>query len=90
MSFTPALIREGMVREVTRKVNGLRKEAGLSIEDRIDLKIWSEDDEVKLMVEEYSDQLTLAVLANSLTFEKADVDHSAEFRTSEKDIWIGF
>ena len=42
------------------------------------------------MVEEYSDQLTLAVLANSLTFEKADVDHSAEFRTSEKDIWIGF
>ena len=51
---------------------------------------WSEDDEVKLMVEEYSDQLTLAVLANSLTFEKADVDHSAEFRTSEKDIWIGF
>jgi isoleucyl-tRNA synthetase len=88
--LTPALIREGMVREVTRKVNGLRKEAGLSIEDRIDLKIWSEDDEVKLMVEEYSDQLTLAVLANSLTFEKADVDHSAEFRTSEKDIWIGF
>lgn len=88
--LTPELLREGMVREVTRKVNGLRKEVKLSIVDRINLQIWSADEEVKLMVEEHGDQLAGSVLARSVVFEKGEAKHSVEFRTAEKDIWIGF
>ncbi len=88
--LTPELIREGMVREVTRKVNSLRKEVGLTIEDRIDLKLWSLDDEVEKMVDEFGDALKLGTLAASVSFEKVDVKHSTELRVMEKDIWMGF
>jgi isoleucyl-tRNA synthetase len=88
--LTPELIREGMVREVTRKVNGLRKESGLTIEDRINLQIWSADTEVEKMVDEFGDALELGTLAALVEFKQGDAKHSVEFRVMEKDIWIGF
>ncbi|MCR4311845.1 MAG: isoleucine--tRNA ligase, partial [Candidatus Uhrbacteria bacterium] len=47
LTLTPELVREGMAREVIRRVNGLRKEVGLTIQDHIDLRMFSEDAEVK-------------------------------------------
>ncbi|HIA03347.1 MAG TPA: hypothetical protein EYN66_15805 [Myxococcales bacterium] len=61
LELTPALLREGMVREVSRKVNALRKKAGLSIEDRIDLKMWSAEAEVKKMFEEHEEAFVIRV-----------------------------
>jgi len=91
LELTPELLREGMVREVSRKVNSLRKQAGLSIEDRIDLKIWSADSEVKKMFEEHEGALKENTLATSVSFDKDDsLDQSEEFRVHEQDFWIGF
>jgi len=88
--LTPELIREGMVRDVSRRVNQLRKEAGLTIEDRIELKIWSASDEVRQMLAEHEDTLLEGTLSTSITFDKGDAKHEGEFRTAEQDVWIGF
>ncbi len=88
--LTPELIREGMLREISRRVNGLRKEAGLTIEDRIDLKIWSESDDVKKMFEEHADALKEAVLADNVSFEAAEGSQKTSFKVAEFQVEIAF
>ncbi len=91
LELTPALLREGMAREVTRKVNALRKQAGLTIEDRIVLNVWSGEEDVQTMFEEHKDALQENCLASSILFNKEDnAGHSDSFRVNEADIWIGF
>lgn len=90
LKLTPELVREGMARDVIRRVNQLRKDAGLTIQDRIDLKLWSPDDDGKLMFDVHGDEIRSATLANSCTFEKSDAKNQKEFRSAEKDFWIGF
>jgi isoleucyl-tRNA synthetase len=91
VTLTPELIREGLAREVVRKVNQLRKDSSLTIEDRIDLKIWSASEEVKIMFAEHGETIKESTLAETIEFNRVeDVAHSAEFRASEQDFWVGF
>ena len=91
LTLTPELVREGMARELTRRVNGLRKDAGLTIADRIVLKVWSTSPEVKAMIDEYRKTIAADTLATSIDFAKSDnLNHQLEFRVAEQDIWIGF
>jgi isoleucyl-tRNA synthetase len=90
-ALTPELVREGLVREVVRAVNSLRKEAGLTIEDRIDLFVHSADEEVKKMFDEYAQQVQEGTLSSSISFEQKDeLAHTKSFRASELDITVGF
>lgn len=88
--LTPELIREGMAREVTRRVNGLRKEAGLTIADRITLHIWSTSPEVKVMFEEFEENLVVDTLANAVRFEQSVLEHVVTFRVAEHDVTVSF
>jgi isoleucyl-tRNA synthetase len=90
LELTEELIREGLVREVTRRVNQLRKETGLTIQDAIDLKIWSGEGQVRLMFDEHADAIKEGTLASSVEFAKPETEHTAEFRAHEYDFWIGF
>jgi isoleucyl-tRNA synthetase len=91
LTLTPELVREGMAREVTRKVNGLRKEGGLTIADRIHLHIWSDSDSVKKMFEEFKDELKESTLSSEVSFgEKEGLSNRANFRVAEQDIKLGF
>ncbi|MFH1711662.1 MAG: isoleucine--tRNA ligase [Patescibacteria group bacterium] len=91
LELTPELIREGMVRDVIRHVNQLRKDVGLTIKDRIVLKIWSPSDEVEKMFEEHGFVIQEGVLADFASFIKdEDLGHQTEFRVAEQDVWIGF
>lgn len=90
LTLTPELVREGMARELTRRVNGLRKDAGLTIADRIALKIWSESPEVMKMVDEHSEDLKADTLSASLEWVQGEAQHTLSFRVAEQDIWIGF
>jgi len=91
LTLTPELLREGMARELTRRVNGLRKDAGLTIADRIVLKVWSTSAEVKLMLDEHGETVLADTLATAIDFTEApEVKHQVTFRVAEQDIWIGF
>jgi isoleucyl-tRNA synthetase len=93
-SLTPALIREGMAREVTRRVNGLRKDSGLTITDRIELRIFSSSDEARQMFTEHGSAIQADTLATLVLWDRLDPSvpgtATQSFRVAEQDITIGF
>lgn len=90
LTMTPELVREGMAREVTRRVNQLRKDAGLTIADRIALKIWSDSAEVETMLKEFGDELKRDTLSSNLEIGRFEAEHRSRFRVAEQDVEIGF
>ncbi len=90
LTMTPELVREGTVREIIRRVNGMRKDAKLTIEDRIELFVHSGEPEVMKAVEEHRDELLSGTLATALGTSGEQPENSETFRVNEFDITVGF
>lgn len=67
-TMTKELEEEGFSREITRRIQNLRKDLGLNKEDNIKLNI--ETSELKEVVEKYSEQIASKVGATELTLNK--------------------
>ncbi len=68
--LTPALKREGMMREVVRNIQNARKQAGLDVDDRITLSLSTTDEELHKAIVEHSDTIKTETLAQSLEFDQ--------------------
>ncbi len=90
LNLTPELIREGISRDIIRRVNQLRKKSGKTIKDRINLFIYSDSDEIEKVIKEHGEKIEEGALALSIKFEKNELKNQDEFKTAEHDIWIGF
>jgi len=64
--ITDELRREGMMREVIRNVQQARKQAGLQVDDRIELSLVTEDKDLAEAVTEHAETIAAETLANSL------------------------
>lgn len=65
-NITPALEQEGMLRELVRQINNLRRQAKLTINDRIKL-LWQADSElIKKVFDKYGSELREQVLADEI------------------------
>ena len=62
-TITPELKREGMMREVIRHVQSARKSAGLNVDDRIVLSLDTDDEQLKLAIDEHSQTILDETLA---------------------------
>jgi isoleucyl-tRNA synthetase len=89
LTLTPELKREGMVREIIRRVNAFRKERGLTIEDRIELFVGGSQ-EVLLCVKEHEVTLLQGTLANSVRTQGEQPSNSTTFEINDFQITIGF
>jgi isoleucyl-tRNA synthetase len=61
------LIAEGVAREAVRAIQDLRKSSGLAVDDRIELWLSTEDDDVARAVEIHRDSVAGEVLARTVT-----------------------
>ena len=67
--LTPELVAEGLVRDLVRGVQSLRKERGLAVTDRIRLEL-SGSEELRLAVEAFQGRLTGETLADGWSWRR--------------------
>mgnify|MGYP000866173469 CR=1 FL=1 len=72
--LTPELKREGLMREVIRHVQSARKKAGLQVDDRIELAIFSADTEITQAINTFAEVITTETLAVKLDSTVNDVE----------------
>jgi isoleucyl-tRNA synthetase len=70
--ITPELKREGLMREVIRHIQAARKEAGLNVDDRIELFLDTDDEELTAAIHEHTSTIQAETLADTLSQEEFD------------------
>jgi isoleucyl-tRNA synthetase len=68
-TLTDELRAEGLMRDIVRHVQNLRKTSGLNVEDRIVLHIASDDERVKQAVAQFGDVIAQETLTTSMNDE---------------------
>jgi isoleucyl-tRNA synthetase len=86
-SLTPELKREGMARDLIRKINSLRKDLNLTVKDRINLHISSESEQVELMLEEHSEDICYSTQSDEIL--NTSIPSSQNVRIAEQDLQLG-
>ncbi|HEX6145632.1 MAG TPA: class I tRNA ligase family protein, partial [Acidimicrobiia bacterium] len=61
------LLLEGLAREIMSRVQRMRRDAGLDVTDRIEMKWWSEDREVRAAFAAHDDLIASELLASSIS-----------------------
>ena len=79
---------EGIVRELSRKVNDLRKQANLQLSDRIRLLVEANGD-VRRAVEAHREHLMRETLATEISFERADALSEWRGKLGDEECWLG-
>ncbi|MBU2542031.1 isoleucine--tRNA ligase [Patescibacteria group bacterium] len=74
--ITSELKKEGLVREIVRAINQMRKDQGLTINDEVTVEYHVEDELLKSIFEQYADEIKKQVLARDLVHEKIPLDES--------------
>lgn len=85
-NLTPDLEREGLKRELVRLVNNLRKEAGLTINDRISLFWEAEDEALQKTIEDYNEAIKIDILATEII--KKNNEKAKEYKINNKIIYL--
>ncbi len=86
--LTPALTREGQMREIIRQVQNARKQAGLNVDDRIVLDLNTADSELKSAVDEHHSTIAEETLAKELTIGSNSYDFKTKVKVEDHDLEI--
>ena len=76
IEITDELKKEGLVREIVRTINQIRKEQKLTIEDEVVVEYHTDDELLSTVFEKYSEEIKKSVLARELHEEKIKLDES--------------
>jgi len=70
------LKKEGLVREIVRTINQIRKEQGMTIADEVIVEYHTEDENLQAVFVDYETEIKKSVLARELVAEKIVLDES--------------
>lgn len=86
LEITPELKREGLVREVIRHVQAARKEAGLNVDDRIKLRLKTNDQGLRQAIVEHSEVIASETLAVAMTDDTYEYDTVVKVEGAELEL----
>lgn len=86
-SLTPVLKREGLMREVIRNVQNARKQAGLQVDDRIELSLRTDVAELQKAIDEHNKVIMSETLSTKLLGDKQYM-HSTIVKVEGKELGI--
>jgi isoleucyl-tRNA synthetase len=86
-NITPELLREGIARELIRKVNNQRKKANLTINDQIVLHLHTNDADINKAFTEHKADILHSVQASSV--QTSAIDDMKEIKINDKEVKIG-
>lgn len=81
------LIQEGVVRDLVRQVQNIRKDAGFSVEDRISVH-WELDSEIALAISKFKKYFCNETLTTAIYDTFSEGGYNTEFRLRDKPIKI--
>ena len=88
VTLTDELKREGIAREIINRVQNLRKDSGLEVNDRIRLTI-DTNDLVRQAIESNNEYICNEVLAKEIAFGKLDPTKALNAELEEGETFIG-
>ena len=87
VTLTDELKREGIAREIINRVQGLRKDSGLEVTDRINITV-DTNDLVKSAIEANKEFICNEVLAKEIAFGKLDPSKALDAELEEGETYI--
>ncbi len=81
------LIQEGIVRDLVRQVQNIRKDAGFSVEDRISVH-WELDSEIASAISKFEKYFCNETLTTAIYDTLSEKGYNTEFRLRDKSIKI--
>jgi isoleucyl-tRNA synthetase len=89
--LTPELAEQGLYRELVRFINALRKQAGLTIQDKVTVYYQAENTEVNAVFSKFATELKKDTLASEIKNEKQVLDENWQTKVKVNDtaVWLG-
>lgn len=87
-NLTPELKSEGIMRELVRNVQNARKNAGLNVEDRIHLKLESDNKEITEAIDKFKDTIYSETLATGEL--SGEGDHTETVKVEGREVKASF
>ncbi|MFP4515020.1 MAG: isoleucine--tRNA ligase [Parcubacteria group bacterium] len=90
-NLSPDLIEEGMKRELIRVINNLRKNSGLTIDDKVIVHYFSLEPEFEAVLDKYQEDIEREVLADKIIKAEKDLETeiNKKININNKSIIIG-
>ena len=87
-NLTPELILEGIKREIVRNINSMRKERGLTIDDKILISWESQSGEIKEAIQKHWEEINADVLANNIEEGLGGEGDNKEFKINDGLLYL--
>jgi len=89
--ITSELKNEGMLREIARQISGLRKEAGLTIQDKAIVYFETGSEEIKELVKKFNEEIKVKTSSENLIEKKPDnflLKKQIDFNNKKIDFYL--